>query len=41
MLSPLIGARFSIGGALAALPLLAVFGMAVNALGIVVAARMK
>ena len=40
-LSPLIGARFSFGGALAALPLLAVFGMAVNALGIVVAARMK
>ena len=40
-LSPLIGARFSVGGALAALPLLALFGMAVNALGIVVAARMK
>jgi ABC-2 type transport system permease protein len=40
-LSPLLGARFSLGGALAALPLLAVFGMAVNALGIVVAARMK
>ena len=40
-LSPLIGARFSFGGALAALPLLAVFGLAVNALGIVVAARMK
>ena len=40
-LSPLIGARFSVGGALLALPLLAVFGMAMNALGIVVAARMK
>jgi ABC-2 type transport system permease protein len=40
-LSPLIGARFSIGGALVALPLLAVFGMAVNALGIIVAARMR
>ena len=40
-LSPLIGARFSVAGALASLPLLAVFGMAVNALGIVVAARMK
>ena len=40
-LSPLIGARFSIAGALAALPLLAVFGMGVNALGIVVAARMR
>jgi ABC-2 type transport system permease protein len=40
-LSPLIGARFSVGGALAALPLLALFGMSVNALGIVVAARMK
>src|SRR4029077_2952841 len=40
-LAPLIGARFSVTGALAALPVLAVFGMAVNALGIVVAARMK
>jgi len=40
-LSPLLGARFSVGGALLALPLLAVFGMAMNALGIVVAARMK
>jgi ABC-2 type transport system permease protein len=40
-LSPLIGARFSVGGALLALPLLAVFGMAMNALGIVVAARMR
>jgi len=40
-LSPLLGARFSVVGAIASLPLLAVFGMAVNALGIVVAARMK
>jgi ABC-2 type transport system permease protein len=40
-LSTLIGARFSVVGALASLPLLAVFGMSVNALGIVVAARMK
>ena len=41
LLSPLVGARFSPLGALAALPLLAIFGMTVNALGIVVAARMK
>jgi len=40
-LSPLAGARFSVLGAIAALPLLALFGMSVNALGIVVAARMK
>jgi ABC-2 type transport system permease protein len=40
-LSPLIGARFSAVGALASLPLLALFGMATNALGIAVAARMK
>jgi len=40
-LSPLIGARFSVTGALAALPVLALFGMAMNALGIVVAARMR
>jgi ABC-2 type transport system permease protein len=40
-LSPLAGARFSPLGALAALPVLALFGMSVNALGIVVAARMK
>jgi ABC-2 type transport system permease protein len=40
-LAPLIGARFSVAGALASLPLLALFGMSVNALGIVVAARMK
>lgn len=40
-LSPLIGARFSVAGALASLPLLALFGIAVNGLGIAVAARMK
>jgi len=40
-LSPLLGARFSVGGALAALPVLALFGMAVNGLGITLAARMK
>jgi ABC-2 type transport system permease protein len=40
-LSPLIGARFSVAGAVASLPLLAVFGMSVNGLGITVAARMK
>ena len=40
-LAPLIGARFSVAGALLSLPLLAIFGMAVNALGIVVAARMR
>jgi ABC-2 type transport system permease protein len=40
-LSPLIGARFSVLGALASLPVLALFGMAVNGLGITVAARMK
>jgi len=40
-LSPLIGARFHVLGALAALPLLAIFGMGMNALGIIVAARMK
>jgi ABC-2 type transport system permease protein len=40
-LSPLIGARFSPAGALASLPLLALFGMSVNGLGIVIAARMR
>jgi len=40
-LSPLAGARFHVLGAIASLPLLALFGMSVNALGIVVAARMK
>jgi ABC-2 type transport system permease protein len=40
-LSPLVGARYSPWGALAALPVLVVFGMGVNALGIIVAARMR
>lgn len=40
-LSPLIGARYSLVGALSSLPLLALFGMSVNGLGITVAARMK
>src|SRR3954453_19046579 len=40
LLSPLIGARFSVVGALAAVPLLALFGMAINALGLLVAGRM-
>jgi ABC-2 type transport system permease protein len=40
-LSPILGARFSVAGAFAALPLLALFGMAVNGLGITVAAKMK
>src|SRR4051812_13972674 len=40
-LSPIIGARFHVVGALASLPLLAAFGMAVNGLGGALAARMK
>jgi ABC-2 type transport system permease protein len=40
-LSPLFGARYSLLGVLAALPVLVVFGMGVNALGIIVAARMR
>jgi ABC-2 type transport system permease protein len=40
-LSPLVGARYSVWGALASLPVLVVFGMTVNALGIIVAARMR
>jgi ABC-2 type transport system permease protein len=40
-LSPLVGARFGAVGALAALPLLALFGVAVNGLGIVLAVRMR
>jgi ABC-2 type transport system permease protein len=40
-LSPLVGARYSVSGALASLPVLVVFGMGVNALGIIVAARMR
>ncbi len=39
--APLLGARFSIGGALLALPMLIVFGMGVTALGVIVASRMK
>lgn len=39
--SPLLGARFDPVGAALSLPLLAVFGMAVNGLGITVAARMR
>lgn len=39
--SPLLGARFDPLRALVALPLLGVFGMAVNALGIAIASRMK
>ena len=41
VLSPLLGARYNPLGLLAALPVLAVFGMGVNALGIIVAARMR
>jgi ABC-2 type transport system permease protein len=41
LLSPLMGARFDPVGAVAAVAVLAVFGMAVNALGIAIAARMK
>jgi ABC-2 type transport system permease protein len=40
-LSPLVGARFHLAGALASLPLLAAFGMAVNGLGVALAARMR
>ncbi len=40
-LSVLLGARYNPLGALAALPVLVVFGMGVNALGIIVAARMR
>jgi ABC-2 type transport system permease protein len=41
LLSPLLGARLDPAGAVVALLLLAVFGMAVNALGIAIAAGMK
>lgn len=41
LISPLIGARFSVVGALLSLLVLALFGMAVNALGIAIAAGMK
>lgn len=40
-LSPLVGARYSPWGAVASIPVLIVFGMTVNALGIIVAARMR
>lgn len=40
-LAPLIGARFSAAGAAMSLGLLALFGMAVNALGVWIAARMR
>ncbi|MBK9259219.1 MAG: ABC transporter permease [Polyangiaceae bacterium] len=41
IVSPLLGAKFSLLGALLAIPLLAIFGMGVTALGVVVASRMK
>jgi ABC-2 type transport system permease protein len=41
VVAPLLGARFSVLGALAAIPLLVVFSMGVTALGVVVASRMK
>ena len=41
LVAPLLGARFSAGGALLALLVYLVFGMGVSALGIVVAARMR
>src|SRR3954471_300144 len=41
LLAPLLGARFHPGGAVLGLLLLAVFGMAVNGLGIAIAAGMK
>jgi ABC-2 type transport system permease protein len=41
IVAPLLGARFSFLGALAAIPLLVVFGMGVTALGVIVASRMK
>ncbi|UQA63093.1 ABC transporter permease [Polyangium aurulentum] len=40
-IAPIFGARVDPLGALAALPLLGAFGMAVNALGILIASRMK
>lgn len=41
IVAPLLGARYSFLGALAAIPLLLVFGMGVTALGVIVASRMK
>ncbi len=39
--APLLGARFSLIGALAAIPLLMLFGMGISALGVTIASRMK
>ncbi len=39
--APLLGARYSFLGALAAIPLLVVFGMGITALGVIIASRMK
>jgi ABC-2 type transport system permease protein len=41
VLAPVFGAQLRLTGALLALPLLGAFGMAVNALGILIASRMK
>jgi ABC-2 type transport system permease protein len=41
IVAPLLGAKFSLLGALTAIPLLVTFGMGVTALGIIVASRMK
>ena len=39
--APLLGARFSLLGALASIPLLMLFGMGISALGVTIASRMK
>lgn len=41
VVAPLLGARFSVLGALAAIPLLLLFGMGISALGVTIASRMK
>jgi ABC-2 type transport system permease protein len=41
LIAPLFGARFSVAGAIAALPLLILTGMTVNGFGIAIAARMR
>lgn len=41
IVAPLLGAQFSLLGALTAIPLLIIFGMGVTALGVIVASRMK
>ncbi len=41
IVAPLLGAKFSLVGVLAAIPLLVLFGMGVTALGVVIASRMK